>query len=418
MIVLRSVACSTVLLAALTSSLSAQRTGSLELGGFAQAAYFDRSLGFDQASGGGGARLGFFLLRALSLEAEAAFVPTDQGLGGDLEYIPLRGNLVLNIPAGEHTALLLGGGYVHNESRNEVEGRDDGATGLLGVRLGLPGAPSIRLGTYVDYIPSPLNGADENWNWGIQAGLSVLFGAGGRGETADAREPEPDSLALAARQDSLAQAARADSLARAQADSARALALRDSIAQVERDSVAREEERLKAREQALRDSLQLAAREDSLRTVALRDSLRVTRNRARIAALRDSLERVALRDSLRAMVAKRETRVTLRGVNFQINEAELLPISRDILQDVARSLVANPQVTVEVAGHTDNTGPRELNERLSRERAEAVKAFLIENGVAAERMTTMGYAWDQPVASNSTASGRAQNRRTELRRTD
>jgi outer membrane protein OmpA-like peptidoglycan-associated protein len=405
------------LLAAAASPLAAQRTGSVEVGAFAQASYFDRTLGFDQGSGGGGARVGFFLLRALSLEAEGAFIPTDRGVGEDVEYFPLRGNLVLNVPAGEHTALLLGGGYVHNEYRNEVRGSDDGATGHVGLRLGLPGLPSVRLATYVDYIPSPLNGAGENWNWGIQAGLSLLLG-GGRGATRAAEEPEPDSLALAAQRDSLARATQADSLARARADSARALAVRDSLAKAQRDSVARVEEQLKARAQALRDSLQLAAREDSLRTVALRDSLRLTRDRARRAAIRDSLERVALRDSLRAMVAARETRVTLRGVNFEINKAVLLPVSQEILLDVARSLVANPDVTVEVAGHTDNTGPRELNERLSRERAEAVKAYLIENGVAAERMTTQGYAWDQPVASNKTASGRAQNRRTELRRTD
>jgi outer membrane protein OmpA-like peptidoglycan-associated protein len=85
---------------------------------------------------------------------------------------------------------------------------------------------------------------------------------------------------------------------------------------------------------------------------------------------------------------------------------------------VAQSLVANPDVKVEVAGHTDNTGPRTLNERLSTERAEAVKAFLVEHGVEADRMEVHGYAWDQPVASNKTASGRAQNRRVELRRTD
>lgn len=416
---IRCAGAAAALVAVIASPLPAQRTGSFEVGAFAQAAYYDRTLNFDQASGGGGARLGFFLLRTLSLEAEAGFIPTDRGLDDDLEYYPLRGNLVLNIPAGEHTALLLGGGYVHNEYRGEVEGSDDGATGLAGVRLGLPGAPSVRLATYVDYIPSPQNGAAENWNWGIQAGLSFLFGDRGRsGTRAQTAEPEPDSVALAAQRDSLARAARADSIGRARDDSLRAVALRDSLAKAQQDSLAQEQEKLKVRAQALTDSLVQAAREDSLRTVALRDSLRVTRNRARMAALRDSLERVALRDSLRAMVAARKTRVTLRGVNFEVNKAELLPISRDILMDVARSLVANPDVTVEVAGHTDNTGPRELNERLSRERAEAVKAFLIENGVTAERMTTQGYAWDQPVASNTTASGRAQNRRTELRRTD
>ncbi|MDQ3137482.1 MAG: OmpA family protein, partial [Gemmatimonadota bacterium] len=166
------------------------------------------------------------------------------------------------------------------------------------------------------------------------------------------------------------------------------------------------------------DSLTTAARSDSVRTAELRESLRATRNRARMAALRDSLERVALRDSLRALTAAKNTRVTLRGVNFEVNKAVLLEESRDILGDVAQSLVANPVVTVEVAGHTDNTGPRALNDSLSLARAESVKAFLVERGVGADRMTVNGYAWDQPVAGNRTASGRAQNRRVELRRTD
>jgi outer membrane protein OmpA-like peptidoglycan-associated protein len=59
-----------------------------------------------------------------------------------------------------------------------------------------------------------------------------------------------------------------------------------------------------------------------------------------------------------------------------------------------------------------------VNERLSLARAESVKAFLVENGVTAERMEVQGYASTQPVASNRTASGRAQNRRVELRRID
>ena len=92
---------------------------------------------------------------------------------------------------------------------------------------------------------------------------------------------------------------------------------------------------LERRQAAVRDSLITAARNDSLRTAALRDSLRLTRDRARMTALRDSLERVALRDSLRAMTAAKNTRVTLRGVNFEINKAVLLPVSRDILGDRA-----------------------------------------------------------------------------------
>jgi outer membrane protein OmpA-like peptidoglycan-associated protein len=416
----RSVLAPALLLAAITSPAAAQR-GALELGAFAQASYFEESLSFERGSGGGGIRLGFFPMRYLELEAEGGFVPTE-ARGLSVSYIPLRARLLFNLPVGDHGAFLVGGGYARNEFRRDIDTHEDGVTGLVGARLGLPGSTSIRISTSVDYIPSPsielypspALEPDHNVNWNVQVGLGFLFGRG-RAPAAERREPaavapRPDTLAVQARRDSLALAARQDSLRAAQA----ARAEQDRL----RDSVRMAEQRANARQQALRDSLRLVAQQDSIRTAALRDSLRTTQNRARIAAIRDSLDRMALRDSLRLMMATRQTRLTLRGVNFELGKAVLLPISRDILAEVARSLVANPQVRVEVAGHTDSTGSRALNERLSLARAEAVKAFLIENGVAADAMTVQGYASTQPVASNRTASGRAQNRRVELRRID
>ena len=415
-------------LALVAAPASAQRLGTFEFGAFAQASYFDRTLGFEQGAGGGGVRLGFFVLPSLELEGEGAFVPTPGPNNVRVNYFPLRARATFNIRTGEHTALLLGAGYVHNEYRRDLDLSDDGVTGLVGVRLGLPGLPAIRLASYLDVIPSPVNGDAENLNWGLQAGLSFLFGAGSSGATdaadeddedADMREGEamPDSVVAAARADSIARAAREDSLrARAAQDSVAAAARAEE--QRLRDSVRTVEERAAARQQTLRDSLQIARQQDSVRLAAMRDSLRLTRNSARMAALRDSISRVALRDSLRTLVTERQSRVTLRGVNFEINKAVLLPVSREILQDVAQSLVSNTDVRVEVQGHSDNTGPRQLNEELSLARTEAVKAFLVENGVAVERMEVRGYAWDEPVASNKTASGRAENRRVELRRTD
>jgi OOP family OmpA-OmpF porin len=402
-----------------TAPVAAQGAGTLEFGLFVQPSYFDRSLGLDQARGGPGARFAFFPMSNLNLEAEAAFVPTD-GRFGHVFYIPVRARAVFNIPAGEHGAFFLGGGYVRNEYRHDADFHDDGVTGVVGARVGLPGRTTIRLATYADYIPSPSNGVGYHLNWGLQAGLSWLFGRGSEAATRreQAEEPEQvtprrDTLAVAARRDSLARAARADSL--------RVQAVRDSVARaarVQQDRLRDSVRQAESRQEALRDSLANAARADSIRTAALRDSLRLTQNRARLAALRDSLARVALRDSLRMLMAQRQARVTLRGVNFELGKAVLLPISREILQDVAQSLVANPTVRVEVAGHTDSTGSREVNERLSLARAESVKAFLIENGVAADRMEVRGYASTEPVATNRTASGRAQNRRVELRRID
>ena len=405
-------------LTVIASPALAQESGAFEVGLFAQASYFDQSLRLDQARGGPGVRFSFFPVRTINLEAEAAYVPT-AGPDVDVRYIPIRARVVLNVPAGEHGAILVGGGYVRNQYRGDVRFHDNGVTGLIGARVGLPGNLTVRVATYLDYIPSPSNGVGYHINWGLQGGLGFVFGRTRRSvERTEAAEETPPAV----RRDTVAVQARTDSIARVRADSIRiAQAARDSVARAARAQQQRLQDSVRLaneRQQALRDSLEQARRNDSLRTAALRDSLRLTTNRARMAALRDSLARVALRDSLRMLIATRESRVTLQGVNFELGKAVLLPISREILQDVARSLVANPEVRVEVGGHTDSTGSRELNERLSLARAESVKAFLIENGVAADRMEVQGYASTQPVATNRTASGRAQNRRVELRRID
>jgi outer membrane protein OmpA-like peptidoglycan-associated protein len=78
--------------------------------------------------------------------------------------------------------------------------------------------------------------------------------------------------------------------------------------------------------------------------------------------------------------------------------------------------VANPDVRIEVAGHTDNTGSAAINQRLSQARAAAVRAYLARKGVAPVRMVARGYGPNDPVAPNTTAEGRARNRRVELRR--
>jgi outer membrane protein OmpA-like peptidoglycan-associated protein len=107
--------------------------------------------------------------------------------------------------------------------------------------------------------------------------------------------------------------------------------------------------------------------------------------------------------------------LVLRGVTFETGRSALTPDSYAILDEVAASLNAHPEVRVEVGGHTDNTGSRSLNLRLSLQRAQAVKAYLAGKGIAPSRMVAQGYGPDQPIATNATAAGRSQNRRVELR---
>jgi len=74
-----------------------------------------------------------------------------------------------------------------------------------------------------------------------------------------------------------------------------------------------------------------------------------------------------------------------------------------------------PDKKVTLEGHTDNTGTAELNKKLSQQRADFIRGVLISKGVAADRITAIGYGQSQPVASNSSASGRQKNRRIDIK---
>jgi OOP family OmpA-OmpF porin len=108
--------------------------------------------------------------------------------------------------------------------------------------------------------------------------------------------------------------------------------------------------------------------------------------------------------------------LVLRGVNFASGRSILTRSSYAVLDEVAASLLANSDVKIEVAGHTDASGAEGLNLRLSQARAAAVRHYLANKGVAPDRMIARGYGESQPVASNATPDGKAQNRRVELRR--
>ncbi|WP_372776249.1 OmpA family protein [Mangrovibacterium sp.] len=102
------------------------------------------------------------------------------------------------------------------------------------------------------------------------------------------------------------------------------------------------------------------------------------------------------------------------GILFATGKSTLSTASKDALVKFASSLQSTPETDVTIYGHTDNTGSREINVRLSNERAESVAKYLIANGVMGARLTTEGKAYDEPVASNETVEGRAQNRRVEI----
>jgi cytochrome c oxidase subunit 2 len=107
--------------------------------------------------------------------------------------------------------------------------------------------------------------------------------------------------------------------------------------------------------------------------------------------------------------------IPLTYVKFETGSAVLTPLSKYELDNLVEAMKKYPDVVIEVAGHTDNTGNPESNLLLSQNRADAVKDYVTQNGVEESRLRSLGYGQTQPVDTNDTESGRAKNRRTEVK---
>lgn len=104
----------------------------------------------------------------------------------------------------------------------------------------------------------------------------------------------------------------------------------------------------------------------------------------------------------------------LSGVNFAFDSADLSPAATSALDSVVSRLQFHSVKRVEIAGHTDSTGPESYNQKLSERRAQAVADYMEKNGIEWWRMNVVGYGESQPVASNDTREGRTQNRRVQI----
>ena len=105
---------------------------------------------------------------------------------------------------------------------------------------------------------------------------------------------------------------------------------------------------------------------------------------------------------------------TVGNAFFDFNKANLKPSAEDVLAEAVRTLKQNPDMRVEIDGHTDSIGSAAYNQRLSEKRAQAVKNYLVGQGISASRITAEGMGKDHPVADNKAAEGRAKNRRAEI----
>jgi OOP family OmpA-OmpF porin len=105
----------------------------------------------------------------------------------------------------------------------------------------------------------------------------------------------------------------------------------------------------------------------------------------------------------------------IQGIYFDKNKATIRKDSKNVLGNAAKVLNTYPSISLEISGHTSSEGDAGVNQRLSQERADAVKQWLVDNGVPPERLKTRGAGPDEPIADNKTAAGREKNRRIEFK---
>ena len=231
-------------------------------------------------------------------------------------------------------------------------------------------------------------------------------------ERADAAAREAQAQAQAQQ---AADQARLEAERRAQADADRQAALQ---AKAEAQQAAQQA----VQERAAADAARAAALAQQQAAQADADRARMAAQQANQQATQAEADKAALRERLRQQLNLiLETRETARGLIVNINDVlfdfdkyTLKPGAREKLAKVSGILLAYPGLKIQVEGHTDSVGTDEYNQRLSEQRADSVRDYLVQQGVPGAGVTAMGFGKENPVASNDTAAGRQQNRRVEL----
>ncbi len=395
--------------AALTVALplAAQQKGSVEIGGFGRYTGYPDSYdvqGPDDNRLGGGGRLGVFLSDKFALELSTSFNPTDlqanqpaipSTIGASsrpLMYNPWHLYGIYNAPLGNSASWLLGAGPSYTRLTKGIEESYIGAGAITGLRLKATDWLHMRIEGTADYIPSGFNDESDLY-LGAQAGLSVVLG-GGCDHSTDMIGIRPTSATLEPGQ---TQAFMADATWCGNPD---AVVYRltgpgtiDSITGI------------------------YTATTPGTATVTAysRKGNLMSSASVNVRAPAPPPPPPAPAPAPPPPPAAPAYQFELQMVHFRFDRSDLTRGAMDTLNTVANTLKANTGVNIDVVGHTDWIGTNAYNMRLSQARAETVRRYLIDQGVAADRITIRWRGEEEPIADNNNTAGRAQNRRAEIK---
>jgi outer membrane protein OmpA-like peptidoglycan-associated protein len=465
----------------LSQPAAAQKLGSLEIGAFGRYTIFDNAVSLKNAIGGGGQLGIYLMPRLSLEVSGAYVPTKDKPTEAlSVKHIPVFARLLANVPVSEKFSLLVGAGYLRSfyalGDASAPGDNKNGAHGLIGFRAWLNDAVSIRAEGILQYTPTQWHVDPAQKTYAAQIGVSYVLGRAGKDTDADGVPDGKDACAatpagvtvdaagcpvdtdkdhVADYQD---RCPNTPAGAQVDANGCPTDADKDGVfdgldkcpntpvgAQVDASGCPTD-----ADKDGVFDGLDKCANTPTGTPVDATGCPRDSDNDGvNDAADRcpntpagaqvdgagcptdadkdgvfDGLDKCPNTPAGRQVDAngcpvlfEENKPLILQGVTFATGRAELTGNSRTVLDLVAQSLIGWPDLKVEVAGFTDNTGSSAVNQRLSQARADAVRTYLISKGVPAARLTAKGYGPAQPIADNRTTAGREKNRRVELRKT-
>jgi len=242
------------------------------------------------------------------------------------------------------------------------------------------------------------NGKNDGW---YVFSIGLAFTIGGNDESAESQKSELSE----------AEARRLKQQADADAEAQRVKAATDAEAQ--RIKAASDAQRVKQQADADAEAQRVKAANDA-EAQRVKEASDAEARRVKELADAEARRLAAQKSNDTVFVFVKGKTVVLRGVNFEFNKATLTKDSEKILWRAYNAMVANTDVRVVITGHTDNVGGQKFNQTLSLKRAQTVKNWLVKKGIASNRMRTVGKGLNEPVATNDTEAGRAENRRIEF----